>query len=353
MSTFGAPGAPKVWLDLANSPHPLLFAPIVRRLEAEGATVAITARDHAQTLELACERWHEVTTIGLASPPGRIAKAGAIAGRLRDLRGWARANRPDVALSYNSYAQILAARSLGIPAVTGMDYEHQPANHVAFRGAARILLPDAVPAGVRRQGATPGKVIRHPGLKEELYLADFEPAAGVLAACGVPAGAGLLAVARTAPAGAAYHRGENPLFPAALRALASRGDATIVVLARLPEQRTAVEALRLPGVHLPASAVDTRSLLLEADLFLGAGGTMTREAALLGVPTYSMFAGRPPAVDLALEARGLLTRLGSVEQLMSADPATSPRRTDRLNEIRTHGQLIEDAFVGATMDASA
>ena len=77
---------------------------------------------------------------------------------MRELRRWARAERPDVALSYNSYAQILAARSLGIPAVTGMDYEHQPLNHVAFRAAQRILLPEAVPASVvRRQGRGPAR----------------------------------------------------------------------------------------------------------------------------------------------------------------------------------------------------
>ena len=95
----------------------------------------------------------------------------------------------------------------------------------------------------------------------------------------------MLAVARTAAAGAAYHRGENPLFIEVLRALASRGDVITVVLARLEEQRAAIAALGLPGVILPGTAVDSRSLLAAADLFIGAGGTMTREAALLGVPT--------------------------------------------------------------------
>src|SRR5262249_12426577 len=47
----------KVWIDLSNSPHPLLFAPIARALEGRGHEVAVTVRDHAQTLELARERW--------------------------------------------------------------------------------------------------------------------------------------------------------------------------------------------------------------------------------------------------------------------------------------------------------
>ena len=157
---------------------------------------------------------------------------------------------------------------------------------------------------VRRQGATERKVIRHPGLKEELYLADLEQDPDVLGRLGVPERPPVLVVARTAPAGAAYHRGENPLFAEALRALGSRDDVTTVVLARLPEQRAAVAALRISNVVMPAAAIDSRSLLGVADLFIGAGGTMTREAALLGLPTLTMFAGRPAAVDLWLRGAG-------------------------------------------------
>src|SRR5689334_25313316 len=109
------PGEPKVWIDLANSPHPLLFAPIARRIEELGGTVAVTYRDHAQTAELARERWPGATLIGEASPAGRVRKGAAVAGRMAALARWAWRERPQVALSHNSYAQILAARALWIP----------------------------------------------------------------------------------------------------------------------------------------------------------------------------------------------------------------------------------------------
>src|SRR5687767_816877 len=120
--------APRVWIDLANSPHPLLFEPIAARLTERGAVVLMTFRDHAQTAELTRARWPDATLVGGPSPPGRTAKVRAIAGRIAALRTWARGARPDVALSHNSYAQLVAARTLGIPGVTAMDYEHQPAN---------------------------------------------------------------------------------------------------------------------------------------------------------------------------------------------------------------------------------
>jgi predicted glycosyltransferase len=330
----------KVWIDLSNSPHPLLFAPIVRRLESLGHPVRITARDNAQTLELALQRWDDVEVIGGPSMGGRASKGGAMLNRIRQLASWARAERPDVALSHNSYAQIVAARAMGVHTVTAMDYEHQPANHLAFRLAHTVLLPEALAgSGMRRQGATARKLRVYPGLKEEIYLGDFEPDRGVLADAGVERGPDdVLVVARTPPSGALYHRSDNPLFVEALRKASSAPRARCVVLARRPDQRKAITALELPNVVVPERALDARSLMHSSDLILGAGGTMTREGALLGVPTLSLFAGRTAAVDRWLEERGELLRVSAADELPPVrrrsieprDPAELRERSDRL-----------------------
>jgi predicted glycosyltransferase len=339
----------RVWVDLANSPHPVLFAPVVRRLTELGAEVELTARDHAQTAALAVERWPDVEVIGGASPHGSQAKAGGLLRRTLNLRRWARARRIDVALSHNSYAQLLAARSLGIPAVTGMDYEHQPANHIGFRCARRILVPTALPVPtLRRQGATAAKLVRYDGLKEELYLGEFVPDARVLERVGVdPKRDRALVVARTAPVGAAYHRAENPMLLRAVEWAARQDGVDVVVLARHPEQRSAIEALGLPTVRVPDAAIDGLSLTWHADLFLGAGGTMTREAALLGVRTYSVFAGRPAAVDRALEQRGLLLRLDSPQEIAQITRGTVARRASA--DVRAQGERLIELFASVAI----
>src|SRR5437764_14485457 len=171
----------RIWVDLDNSPHPLLFAPIIRRLQELGHTVGITVRDHAQTLELTLERWPEATMIGGESPKSRARKAQIMFERVGPLRRWARSFGAEVALSHSSRGQIVAARTLGLRVVTAMDYEGQPANHVAFRLAHLILLPAALRgSAVRRQGAAPRRTRFYRGFKEEIYLGDFEPDADVL-----------------------------------------------------------------------------------------------------------------------------------------------------------------------------
>src|SRR5258707_9332910 len=108
---------------------------------------------------------------------GSIAgKAGNLVGRAAALRKWARDRGFDLAVSHNSYAQIAAAAALGIRSVTLMDYEHQTANHLAFRLATRVIVPRAFPsAELKKYGASTRKVKRYEGTKEDVYLADFVP----------------------------------------------------------------------------------------------------------------------------------------------------------------------------------
>ena len=338
----------KIWIDCSNSPHPLLFAPVSRRLQAAGHEVVVTARDNAQTTELARERWPQVDVIGGASPRGRTGKLQTITHRINELRRWAAATRPHVALSHNSYAQIVAARSLHIPSVTAMDFEHQPANHVAFRLARKVVLPDVLPlAALRWQGAAARKVVRYPGLKEELYIGDFDPDPSILAKVGLEVRPKTVVVVRSPPTRAIYHPAANNLFESALRAICLQDDLACVALTRHPEQIAAVEALGLGNCIVPRRAIDSRSLIYAADAMIGAGGTMTREAALMGIPTWTMFAGSTPAVDAWLERQGALNRLVSADQLSRLAPRQNQPWSPA--DLRRRAAAIEHVFVEVTL----
>jgi uncharacterized protein len=302
----------RVWIDLANSPHVALFEPVVERLRAEQATVVLTARDHAQTLGLARDAFGEVQVVGGESPSRRIQKGLSIAERARALFRIARSIRPDVALSHGSYAQVLAARAARVPAVTMMDYEFQPANHVSFRLARRVIVPKIFPdSALRRFGAKERKVIRYDGFKEELYLGRFHPDETVLTDLGLDRSR-VLAVMRLAPEGALYHGFPNERFESLVDQAASMEDVQVVLLPRLRAQ--ADRYAERSGVIVPQRPVDGRSLLAFADVMIGAGGTMNREAALLGTPTYTVFAGRLAAVDAELMRKGLLRDLRREEE---------------------------------------
>jgi predicted glycosyltransferase len=300
----------RVWVDLTNSPHVLVLRPIVLRLRAAGHEVEVTARDFAQTLDL-CRRFGlDHTAIGHHRGGGLAAKARGLAGRSVALTRWARGRGFDLALGHGSNDITVAAAVLRIPCSTMFDYEWATVQHnVNCRLAAAVVVPEAIPPDrLDRYGAR-GKLRRYPGLKEEYYLADFEPDPAVLDELGLDP-AQPIVVVRTPPVVSLYHRFENDLFAGVLDHL--RGTQT-VVLPRIAAQRA--ELLAAGDFVVPERAIDAQSLIAQADLVISAGGTMNREAVALGTPVWTTFEGRLGAVDAALIAGGRLRRLERVDQI--------------------------------------
>jgi uncharacterized protein len=322
----------RVWVDLTNTAHVLVLRPLVELLERDGHDVEVTARPLSHTLELLDAWGHPYTALGEHGGARRAGKARAAALRLAEMIRFGRRRSFDAALAHGSTDLPAAGRVLGIPNTTMFDYEWAAAqHHWNCRLAARVLVPDAIPPErLARYGARPPKLVRYPGLKEEYYLSNFEPDETVLGDLGVNPRR-VVCVVRTAPSYALYLGGsENPLLPRILERLAADDDAQTVVLARTDEQRAAVRALALERVLVPDRAIDGRSLVALGDLLVSAGGTMNREAAVLGTPVWSIFEGRLGAVDEMLVREGRLRLLRAPEELeVGKKPADGWRRRVR------------------------
>lgn len=316
----------RVWIDLTNSPHVVIFRPLIARLEARGHEVVVTARDFAQTLGL-LERFGIPHRVVGAHGGGSLAgKAQAMAARTRALIRFARRERFDLAVAHGSTDQPVAARLAGVPQVTMFDYEYAAAmHHLNGRLARRVLVPEAIPReALARYGMRGAKLVRYPGLKEEYYLADHRPDPSVAGELGL-APDRVVAVLRPPPEVTLYHRGlSTELFAATLdRLLDAAPDVQTVILPRTAEQR---EALRGRPAIVPERPVDGPTLVELADLVVSAGGTMNREAAALGVPAYTPFAGRLGAVDRRLIAEGRLRRLERPGDVALRRRERGPRR---------------------------
>jgi uncharacterized protein len=329
----------RVWVDLTNSPHVLVMRPIVRALERRGADVLVTARDFAQTLGLAERHGLAVEPIGRHRGGRLAAKGVGLVSRSLALARWARGRRIDIALGHGSNDVTVAARLLGIPSSTAFDYEFATAQHqLNCRLARAVVVPEAIPPERLYRFGARGKLRRYPGLKEEYYLADFEPDTAVVAELRLSRERALVVV-RTPPEVSLYHRFENPLFRRVLERLA-REDLQTVVLPRTPAQ--ADEVRRLGQFTVPDHAVDAQSLVAYADLVVSAGGTMNREAVALGTPVYTTFEGRLGAVDEALLREGRLRRLGDPAEIV-----VERRRTHGELRIRRHPRELVKLLLSA------
>ena len=313
-----------IWIDLGNSPHVPFFKALAREFEARGHAVVWTARDYAQTVELARNAGLYAAVFGTHGGKNVAAKAGKFAKRVVDLVRWARGRGIGLAVSHNSQEPLVAARALGIRSVNLMDYEHHPGNHLSFRSANRVVVPESFPpAALERFGAAK-KARRFSGIKEDVYLSDhhLDPDfTAELGSLGITPENALVVVRPHAPE-ALYHRGvENRLLDALLDRFAADENVKIILLPRKSYQG---DELRMrhpqPSIIIPNRALDGANLIASADLVVSGGGTMNREAAALGVPAYTIFAGEPAAIDQYLIDNGRLTAIRTSDDVAAIEP---------------------------------
>jgi predicted glycosyltransferase len=305
----------RVWIDVTNSPHVVIFRPFIARMEARGHQVTVTSREFAQTIGLLERFGIPHTPVGAHGGGSRRGKARAMAGRSRELIAFARRERFDLAVAHGSTDQPLAAALAGTPQVSMFDYEYAAAmHHWNGRLATRVLVPSAIPEeALARYGMRPPKLVRYPGLKEEYYLADHVMDDGVLDELGLDRDR-VIAVLRPPPEVTLYHRGASTdLFAATLARLLADPAVQTVVLPRTAEQRAQLAGG--PAI-VPERPVDGPSLVAASDVVVSAGGTMNREAAALGVPAWTPFAARLGAVDRRLIEEGRLRRLERPEDVV-------------------------------------
>jgi uncharacterized protein len=291
----------KIWIDMTAPAHPLVFRPLIERLKARGHDLTVTAREYAQTLDLLELHGIEHIRVGRHGGASRARKLASLVSRTRSVRRYTRGRGFDLAVAHGSNDLALVARSLGIPAFNTFDYEWATQQHnIGCRLARRVMTPDSIPPErLRRYGVGPDKLVQHPGLKEEYYLADLEPDTSVPERLGIDSER-VVVIVRPPPDVSLYHRRSNRLFPHVLTHLGSDPGVHAVVLPRTDEQREHVRELALPSLIVPDRAVDAQSLIALADLVVSAGGTMNREAVALGTPVYTTYGGRLGGVDEAL-----------------------------------------------------
>jgi predicted glycosyltransferase len=332
----------RVWIDMTASAHVLVFRPLIEIMRGRGDEVEITSRDYGQTLELLELHGLAAEVIGRHAGRSRFQKARAMTHRLGALKRWAKPRRFDLALAHGSHELTITARRLGIPSSTTFDYEFARIQHqLGCRAATKVVVPDAIPPErLEQYGVRPPKLLQYPGLKEEYYLADFEPDRSQLERLGLDP-ARVLVVLRPPPEVSLYHRHANPLFPQTLDRLGRDDGVHAVVIPRTEDQRDYVRSLDLPSVIVPEHAVDAQSLIAFADLVVSSGGTMNREAVALGVPVYTTFGGRLGGVDEQLIREGRLTQLTDPHALELRKRAAAGER------VRRDPQVMLDLLLSA------
>jgi predicted glycosyltransferase len=322
----------RVWIDLDNSPHVPLFAPIIEELEKRGYSVLLTARDAYQVWELADFFHLTPKRVGRHYGKHRILKVLGTCFRALQLMAIVLRQRPNLAVSHVSRSQTIASVLLGIPSLTIFDYEFADAS--AFIKATWLMVPEVI--GNSALPFDTANLLKYPGIKEDVYAPRFKPDASICSQLGLDTDK-LVVTVRPPATEAHYHNPESDkLFDAVMELLGQTPNVKVILLPRNSRQALSLrnswpELFASGKVLIPEQAVDGLNLIWHSDLVISGGGTMNREAAALGVPVYSIFRGKIGAVDRYLGETGRMILLSSVEEVRTRI-ALNPRSRSHTGE---------------------
>ncbi len=321
----------KIWIDLDNSPHVPFFKPILEELHKRGYDTLLTARDCFQVCGLADLSHLKYRKIGRHYGKHVIMKVAGLLIRALQLMPTVMKEKPDLAVSHGSRAQVLIATILNIPTVAIGDYEF---TQTVVR-PTYVIVPEMISDNA--VNSHPKSVFKYPGIKEDVYVPDFKPDPSIYKELGISEKE-LIVTIRPPATEAHYHNPESELlFEATINFLGKQKNTRMVILPRNEKKQTAwvknnwSEWCNSRKIIFPEHVVDGLNLIWHSDLVISGGGTMNREAAALGVPVYSIFRGKIGAVDRYLSDNGRLTLLETVEDVQTKILLNKRQRSDKFD----------------------
>jgi predicted glycosyltransferase len=337
----------KIWFDLSNSPHINMFAAMIRDLERDHEVV-ITCRPLANTIDLLDLHGFKYTVVGVHYGGKLSAKLFGFPIRVMQLRKFLAARRIEVAISQSSFHSPVVSRLLGVRCIYMNDNEHAMGNIPAFICADKIMVPEFLGMEkLKKQFANPKKVTHYPGVKEGLYLWELDDRLTRNRDAHKEAKSRKIVYIRPEPWTAQYYRGSRNFLDELLLGMKDHVD--VVLLPRGKEQGAHYQGPEFAGIRVVTTALDIADIAPECDLFIGAGGTMTREMAVLGIPTISVYQDELLDVDRYLIDVGAflhrphLTALEALQYLESA--SHRPPNRELLDKGKATYEMVKAAIL--------
>lgn len=317
----------KIWFDLTNSPHVHFFREMIEELKNEGHEILITSRDAANTVDLMKLYGIEYHLIGGFYGKKISHKVMGNIKRVRELIKFIKDEHVDVGISQSSFTSAIAGYFAHVPTIYTNDNEHAWGNKVSFIFAKHIFIPEFIPVNkITNLLVHKKKVSQYPGVKEGIYLwhkylNSARPNASTLRT---------KIFYRPEPYFAQYYRGKTNVLDDSLVDLKSKYE--IIILPRDATQANHYNDSRFDGITVCEKPLTFDEIARECRLFIGAGGTMTREMAVIGIPTISVYQDELLDVDRYLIEQGLmkhkpeLTTAEILEELQTSE-ALEPNET--------------------------
>lgn len=296
-----------IWFDITNVPHVNFLLPVIHKYEEEFEMV-FTIRDFAETKNLFEKLVNKpYFLVGTHQGGNKFKKILGMLKRILSL--YKRIPHFDVKISLCGDTSSIVAWSKGKLSITFDDNETSP-NWMYAPFTNLAFWPKVInPAVLAKQGFKKN-LYQYSGYKEDFYLANYQPDSTFLDKLPFEH----YIVVRPENIKASYVEGRQSIVPELLKELDAAGY-NILFLPRYESDRDYAQGIK--NIYMPKEAVNGLDACYYADAILTGAGTMAREAACLGVPSVSFFAGAHLlSVDQSLVDAGKMFFSRDVAQIM-------------------------------------
>lgn len=310
----------KIFIDILTPKQCMLFSKLSERLRKGGKQVVLATREYREVTQLLQMKGIQAKVVGKHGGGRLPIKLEASVKRTLRLTSVMKKEKPDIAISFSSPETARVSFGLGIPHICVNDSPHaQAVARLTIPLSERLLTPKMIPKRVwTRFGIQASKIIQYKALDPWAWLKELQPNENVLAQLGLEKSRPILTF-RPEETFAAYLLGKTAktttIIPIIRRLVDEFPDSQAVVVPRYETQASVLKRVLGGKALVCDSVIDTPSLLSFTSVFVGAGGTMTAEAALLGVPTFSCYPDKPFLVEKYLIKQELITRETNLKRL--------------------------------------
>ena len=301
----------KIWIDMLTPKHVLFLGSLAKRLEDKGFSLYLTTRSYRETVELADLKGLELEKIGRHGGASLEEKLRCSCLRASKLSKKVYDEKVNLAVSFSSVEAARVAFGLSIPHLCISDSPHSEAvSRLTVPLSSMLYTPWIIPKiAWMRYGIGKDRIFHYRALDPAAWLKGFKPNPSILNELDSPEKP--IIVFRPEEEQASYmltERKWSPI-PMVLKDLLKVDlSAEFIVIPRYREQYLYYSKAFRGKIRVLRRVVDGASLLSYSTVFIGGGGTMTCEAALLGVPTISCYPLEPTFVERFLLRRGIILR---------------------------------------------
>ena len=316
----------KVWYDACTGKHTRYGATIGKCLRKRGYEFIFTTREHPDTIPLAKLLGEKPLVVGRYNPSTLTSRLQESAERIIEFAKLFEKSKPDVAVAHQSVELCRVAFGLGIPIVLTADTPHALAvNRLTIPFAHTVVVSEALPKSFTVQYCAQ-RVVPFRGVDEVAWIQGFKPAKKTNVK--KP-----LIVLRQIETKAVYAKGKQDGAKTMAQKLSDLGN--VHLLERYNGEGNAF------GEKVDFE--DSASLVANADLVVSYGGTISREAALQGIPSIAISDMAKTNVNTYLAKKGFPLFITTEERAFGLAKKNLGKRfdvADKLSELENPVDVI-------------